>query len=181
MKLRYEYMNQRQLGQLFNATSHDVGKWLRDLELRNQKGSPSSEAFQRKLVSKNFDTNGTYSYVWHAERTARILEEAGHPLASIMPTQVVETPAVKGPFTLRASDADNWHLVGNDNQVTIVIRGERNADAVKRVMNIAHRAGILNRISESQALSEQHQSNQPLAEVASDDASTSEFQIYQST
>jgi len=146
MKLRYEFMNQRQLGQLFDATSHDVGKWLKELELRNRDGSPSSDAFNRKLVSKNYNTNGTYAYVWHAERTARLLEEAGHQLASILPTQVVETSTVKGPFTLRASDSETWHLVGSDSQVAIVVNGKENAEAVKRVMNIAHRGGILDRI-----------------------------------
>lgn len=143
MKYRYEYMNQGQLGDLFGETSHVVGRWLKELGLRNKQGSPSGEAFEKKLVSQNYDSNGTYSYVWHVERTVAELEAAGHKQVAVPPTTLVEPPVLKGPFTMRASNHDNWHLVGSDNEVAIAVTGEANAKVVAHLLNLAHRCRIV--------------------------------------
>jgi hypothetical protein len=48
----------------------------------NCDGSPSREAFDGDYVSQRESTNpGTYFYVWHAEKTLRVLEAMEYPRA----------------------------------------------------------------------------------------------------
>lgn len=146
MRYRHEYMNMVNLGRLFGVSGQRLGKWLKELGLRNQFGSPTRDAFDEKLLSYDYEQWGTYTTLWNAERTVRLLEEAGHQRIVDPPTDLVEPPSMTGPFSLRHSDDDRWQIVGKDGAVAIVVTGETNARAVRRVMNIAHRAGMLNEI-----------------------------------
>ena len=141
MKYRFEFMNQGQIGDLFGESSHVVGKWLTNMGLRKN-GSPSSEAFQKKLVIQNH-ANGGYNYVWHTERTVAELENAGHKRVAAPPATVVEPPPLSGPFTLRAAKDETWQLVGSNNEVAIIVTGEANAKVVSRLLNSVHDCGKL--------------------------------------
>jgi len=146
MKYRYEYMNQGQLGKLFGETSHKVGDWLKDLGLRKRDGKPSSEAFNRNLVSQNYDANGTYCYVWHADRTVVALETAGHKRIPDPPLMLAEPPTLLGPFSLRESKNGTWQLLGSNDEVAIVVTGEANAKVVIRFLNLAHNCGKIEQL-----------------------------------
>lgn len=51
MKYKKEFMNMTEIGRLFGATGHQVGKWLKQLDLRTDCGNPSKEAYNHKLIS----------------------------------------------------------------------------------------------------------------------------------
>lgn len=72
-----EFKTLTELGRDCGVTSHKVGRWLTDLGYRH-KGQPTAKAFAEKLVTDRESTNpGTYFWVWHAEKTMRVLQEAG--------------------------------------------------------------------------------------------------------
>ena len=146
MKYKIEYMNMVDLGRLFGVSSHQIGKWLKDLGLRRANGTPSTTAYQQKLVSFSYEQWGTYNAVWHVDRVVRILEHADHQQVADLPSDLVELPTLTGPFSLREIGNGKQQIVGNDGEVAITVAGETNAKVVLRVMNIAHRAEMLEKI-----------------------------------
>jgi hypothetical protein len=53
MKLRYEYLNLGQLGEVFGTTSHQVGRWLTKIGLRYESANgkkPSRDAYSGGYV-----------------------------------------------------------------------------------------------------------------------------------
>ncbi|OYW20583.1 MAG: hypothetical protein B7Z55_07080 [Planctomycetales bacterium 12-60-4] len=146
MKYKHEYMNMVDLGRLFGVSSHQIGKWLKELGLRRDNGTPSTAAYDQKLVSFSYERWGTYNAVWNAEKVVRILEDAGHQPVVNPPSNLVEPPTLIGPFSLRGLDGDRWQVIGSDGEAALVVTIEANARAVQRVMNIAHRAGMLDKI-----------------------------------
>ena len=132
-----------EIGRLFGVTGHQVGKWLKELDLRTECGNPSKEAYCHKLISAGYYQHGTYNKLWHTERVISLLEEAGHELIANPPPDLVEPRALIGPFTMRENSTDIWQLVGSDNEVAIVVTGRRNARLVQRVLNLAHQCGRL--------------------------------------
>jgi hypothetical protein len=74
-----EYLSLTDLGQLYGGSRVRAGQWLVDVGLRNKEKKPSQAAFQGGFVSERPSTNpGTYYWVWHRERTMRVLDAAGH-------------------------------------------------------------------------------------------------------
>lgn len=75
-----EYVTMTDLGNIYGVSSHKVGKWLRELGLRNADGSPSAEAFSEKLVVQRPSTQpGTYFYVWNRVLTTALLDGMQYP------------------------------------------------------------------------------------------------------
>lgn len=146
MKFKHEFMNMVDLGRLFGVSSHQIGKWLKQLGLRRDDGSPSTAAYNQKLVSFNYERWGTYNAVWHVEKVTNILEEAGHQPIVDPPCDLVEPPEISGPFTIRKGKDDRWQIVGGDGEVAIFVNGETNARVIQRVLNIANKAELLNTI-----------------------------------
>lgn len=146
MKYRRDYMDMNELGRLFGVSGRVVGSRLKELGLRDRWGNPTWQAESQRLTDYNYERHGTYTKLWHVERTVRILEDAGLELASPAPTDLIEPPEIAGPFSLKEADCDQWQIIGKDDAVAIVVTGEANARVVQRVMNIAHRAGMLEKI-----------------------------------
>jgi hypothetical protein len=77
-----EYKSLTELGRVYGVSSHQVGRWLKELNLRTHDGKPSHTAFDFGLVntrpSRGFNT---YFYVWHEEKMLDILDAAGHERA----------------------------------------------------------------------------------------------------
>ena len=144
MTFKVTHMNMTELGQLFGVSSHQVGKWLKELGLRKKDGSPSSEAYNRQLIRCNFNENGTYN--WNAERTVAFLEESGHERIPNPPPELVAPPLLVGPFTLKKAENDCWHLVGPEREVAISVTGHSNAQVVGKILNLAHTSGYLDRL-----------------------------------
>jgi hypothetical protein len=74
-----EFLSLTELGRLYGVSSHMMGRWLVALGLRTREKKPSRDAFQGGYVSQRASTQpGTYFWVWHGERTMRLLHEAGY-------------------------------------------------------------------------------------------------------
>lgn len=79
------YATMKSIGKDFGTTSHQVGKWLTALGLRDN-GHPTSKAFDQSFVTQCDSTQpGTYFYVWHRKRTTDALIRAGHKVAVSSP------------------------------------------------------------------------------------------------
>lgn len=77
-----EYLSLTEIAAIFGATSHQVGRWLKQVGLRTESGSPSRAAFDGDFVSRRESTNpGTYFYTWHSERTMGVLDALECPRA----------------------------------------------------------------------------------------------------
>jgi hypothetical protein len=74
-----EFLSLTELGRLYGVSSHIMGRWLVALGLRTGDKKPSTAAFQGGYVTQRASTRpGTYFWVWHAQRTMRMLGEAGY-------------------------------------------------------------------------------------------------------
>jgi len=74
-----EFMSMKELGTLFGVTSHKIGRRLKELDLRNDKGRPTRKAFELGLMEQRYSQSrlDIYSWVWHGDKTAALLEQAG--------------------------------------------------------------------------------------------------------
>ena len=72
-----EFMSQTELGRLYGVSSHKIGKWLMSCGLRTLQGKPSPRAFQEGFVEQRMSrTIDTYFWVWHVQKTVRVLNAA---------------------------------------------------------------------------------------------------------
>lgn len=125
-----EYLKLKELGELFNTTSHKVGRWLMTLEYRT-KGQPSCKAFRDGLVGRK-DYDGHPHWLWHRERTVAALENAGHRLAAVPPNA---TSVLKGPFSVRKLENERFEIVSDDGSAAVTVWGEENAVFIAKVLN----------------------------------------------
>jgi hypothetical protein len=73
-----DYWTMKEIGTLYGATSHQIGRTLKDLGLRTPEGKPAARAFNLGLVTKRHASEGPgYCWAWHQEPTCALLEEAG--------------------------------------------------------------------------------------------------------
>jgi len=69
------YASQTEIGELYEVSSHVVGRWLKALGLRTDDGRPSQKAFDEHFVAQRSSRGeGTYFWVWHRERTTELLD-----------------------------------------------------------------------------------------------------------
>jgi hypothetical protein len=72
------FCTMRNLGAVFDVSSHVIGRALKGLGLRTQDGQPSDQAKEIALVK---EVNGPQPWVslwlWHRDRTVALLEEVG--------------------------------------------------------------------------------------------------------
>lgn len=143
MKYAFEFMSLTQLGQLFEVSNQQVGKWLVALGLRTADHKPSRAAFAGGYVEKLPTGVTTYTWTWHAERTVERLTAAGHKVVAKPGSRLIDPPELCGPLTVEF-DPDHGHkLVGADGLVVVWVAGGRNADLVCRLLNLADRHGKL--------------------------------------
>ncbi len=145
MKYKQEFINMVDLGRLFGVSSHKVGKWLKELNLRDKYGTPTRQAYDQKLLSYDYERWGTYTTLWNAERTVSVLEEAGHTRIADPPDDLVEPPRLKGPFSVQQADRGKWHISGTDGEVVVFVVGQENARFIGRLLNTAERSGAIER------------------------------------
>ena len=73
-----DYMTMKEIGALIGETSHAVGRKLKELGVRTADGKPSRQAFEAGLCDKRWTADmQNYLWAWHAEKTVRMLREAG--------------------------------------------------------------------------------------------------------
>jgi hypothetical protein len=142
---KFEYMTMRQIGQLFGVSSHVVGKWLVASGLRTPANRPSSAAFDGDYVAQGPGRNGGYNWCWASAKTVEALEKATHRRIPNPPPWLVDPPKLNGPFQKRANDKNGFDVVNGDGSVCVVVTGEPNADLLVKVLDAAHKTGVLER------------------------------------
>lgn len=138
-----DYLSQTELGKLFGATSHEVGKWLLDIGLRNEWMKPSKRAFDEGFISStgtNRGSVGGYFYVWEKEKTVAALQAAGHRLKPHFDPAI--DGRLRGPFEAKQISANGFELSDAEGHVAIIVMGTKNTDRVTAVLNLAFKHGV---------------------------------------
>ena len=140
-------LTQTQLGTLFEVPSYEVGRWLMDIHIRDRNG-PTESAFADGLVATI--TKGSMTFPgWHKKRVCKMLQDAGHVLKYALDTsetpneQLDEAPKLAGPFTTRRMGSDGYEILGDGGKVGVWVRGERNAQFMAAMLNLAGKCGRL--------------------------------------
>jgi hypothetical protein len=134
-----EFSSMTDLGRMFGATSHVMGRWLIEIGLRTDDKKPSREAFAAGYVEQapTGRGNGGYFWVWNTEKTITALEKAGHRRAdqhaAPAPTQSISR--LVPPFSPHRSSENGFELPGGDGAVAIWVWGEDNARLVAAALN----------------------------------------------
>ena len=131
------YMTQTELGVVFGATSHEIGKWLTDIDLRHDK-QPSQRAFAEGFVAQAPLDNGGSFYKWDADKTIKALENAGHRRKT-----PVSSEKIAGPFTAEKSSMNGYEILNGNGTVAIWVTGQWNAETVTALLNLAYKHGKL--------------------------------------
>lgn len=77
-----EFSSLKELGMVYGVSSHQVGKWLKNLGFRTEDGKPSENAFSEGMVRQCPSTQpGTFFYVWHRAKTTELLDGMQYPRA----------------------------------------------------------------------------------------------------
>src|SRR5262249_39816398 len=82
---KYEFMTLTQLGQLFGVTSHQLGRWLVNIGLRNDQKRPAKKAFDGDYCKMGPSRGDGYNWIWNTEKTVEALTQAGHKMVSPPP------------------------------------------------------------------------------------------------
>lgn len=142
---RFKFMTQTQIGELFGVSSHQIGKWLVEIGLRTVAKHPSSDAFDGGFITQAPSRNDGYNWAWHSVKTVAALETAGHRRIPNPPTFLVEPPKLNGPFGKRSNNSNGYDIVNGNGSVAVVVMGERNAEFVVKVLNLADEKGTVDR------------------------------------
>lgn len=150
MKIRYKYLTQTQLGTLFGATSHEVGRWLVEVGLRDPKTKkPTDNAHRGGYCETAPSGQSGYHWVWEAQKTVQRFLEAGRKLLNELPEELVEPPPLSGPF--RVDEASPQDVVSCDGSLVVRAAYRRNAKVVTRLLNLAYQQGVISKLCESVA------------------------------
>jgi hypothetical protein len=67
------FVNLTALGKLYGAGPRDVGSWLKEMNLREQDGSPSHKAIKEGFVKERVTEYGS-QWLWHLAKTTDALD-----------------------------------------------------------------------------------------------------------
>lgn len=155
MKFIYKNMTQTQLGKLFGVTSHVIGDWLKQLGLRDDDGKPTRDAHEGDFCEKGPSGPTGYCWVWNSEKTVAVIREAGHVLVPNPPHNLVAPAILNGPFSVTKLAGSEFAVENNDRSVSLWANNQMTADVVAKILNIAHKTGVVDRLCCPQRL---HQS-----------------------
>ncbi len=139
-----EFVNQTDLGKLFDLTSHQIGRILMRLGLRNPDRTPTQLARERGYCKQRTMDNGYGDWLWHRVLTARAIENAGYPRKGdhLPSDDPAKTAPLSGPFICRQMGGLHYAIESGDGSVVVWCDGPRNADTLTRLMNKAHEQGL---------------------------------------
>lgn len=143
MKFKFQYMTQTQLGKLYGVSSHKIGQWLVAAGLRSQDKRPSVEAHDGGFCTTGPSGTNGYHWVWHSEKTVRALQNKGHFVIADAPPELVEQPILNGPFR----SGTGKEILNGDGSLAITTMNVESAHIVLRVLNMAHRHGVIERMT----------------------------------
>lgn len=136
-----EFLSQTDLGKLFDASSHDIGKWLVECGLRTD-GKPTQRALNGGYVSQASIHRGGQDRcfdVWHKIKTIAALEAAGHRQKLRFDPE--SDGKLRGPFEAEKFSVSGFNLFDAEGNFAIVVFGENNAEAILDLLNEATKNG----------------------------------------
>lgn len=146
MKFRYKKLSQRQLGQLYGVSSHEIGKRLAKIGLRDEKtGKPTPRAHQDGFCDMAPSGQAGYCWAWNVEKTVPEFSNGGYRLLSELPEELVDPVPLNGPF--RASASCPKEILNADDSLAARTTSLRNAEVLLKLLNLAHERGVFNRLS----------------------------------
>lgn len=140
MKFRFETLTQRQLGLLFDVSSHVIGDWLEQVGLRDeQTKKPTREAHMEGYCEQVMNGTG-YFWSWRSQPTVERLIASGHQLVLELPESIVVPPALNGPFRLSAQKSNC--VLNDDGSLAAMATSKRNAEMILKLLQCGHRIGL---------------------------------------
>ncbi len=152
MKFRFAHMSLTQLGELFGVTSHKIGKWLKDLDLRDEESLPTKKAHEGRYCKQTSAGEKCTLWVWETEKTVAVLKKEGHPMLLDPPRDLVSPAILNGPFTVRATANSICVIENADGSDCVRVNNSMTAEVIVRLLNAAHKSGHLYRMCQSQRL-----------------------------
>lgn len=70
------YVKMRDIGRIFDKTSHDVGRLLKHYGFRSENGKPTAKSFECHLIRVVW-SGDYYSWDWSLAKTSTLLESLG--------------------------------------------------------------------------------------------------------
>lgn len=138
MQQQYEFVTQTQIGEHFGVTSHQIGRWLKKVGLRE--GEWPSETAKWDGFVKKIDANGKTFFAWHRERTISELERHGYRRLA----QELDQPAdEKHDFNVTPLEDGMFEIVGPTDKLSIRATEKLAAEELVRVLNLAAKHGKL--------------------------------------
>ena len=138
-----------QLGKLFyknsksmeHASSHDIGRWLIAIGLRDGNMAPSRRAMDEGFVFQRFcgtNDNILNSY-WESIKTVAELEKNGYKRLPNPPEYLVQHESIDGPYTYGRNSHNSYDICSANGNVNIVVSGLDNTKKVTEALNIYDR------------------------------------------
>lgn len=152
MRFNYKHMSQTQLGELFDVTSHTIGRWLKDLGLRDEDGKPSQEAHDRQFCKQAPSGPTGYHWVWDSQKTVAAFLEDQKLLVPNPPQNLVAPTILNGPFSVRKSSGSEFVIENGDGSVSVWANNQMTAEVVAKILNLAHEKGVIDRLCQPQRL-----------------------------
>jgi hypothetical protein len=135
---QFPTLNQRQIGEHFGVSSHVVGRWLKEVGLREPNGEPTPSAVEAGFAEPVDLGDGTHPFwVWQ-KKTVDYLEQHGHPRLPLVGSDPLPVDHLVGPFTVKSHGADGHQIMDANGITGVWVRGEENATLVKNLMNLAN-------------------------------------------
>lgn len=134
-----EYANLTALGAMFGVSSHVCGKWLAELGLRKVGGVPARKAFELGLPKKLPTNRGNgegYYFIWHLEKTVKLLDEAGHKRIQEDEPPSAPKPMLVAPLSMKQS-GDYFEILNGDGDVFCWCQGEKATAFIVQIFNKA--------------------------------------------
>lgn len=140
---RYPRFTLTQLGELYGVTNQQVGKWLAEAGLRDDKGKPTRTAHDGGYCETAPSRNDNYVWAWLPKKVVPVLERKGHTMLRMPPVALVEPPPLSGPFGCRTDASGLTEVINADGTVAALVPGRQQADKLIAVLNAAHKLGYL--------------------------------------
>ena len=147
MKFKFKYMTQTQLGKLYGVSSHKIGQWLVAAGLRSTDKRPSCEAHNDGFCTTGPSGTNGYHWVWHSEKTVRALQDNGHFVIADAPPELIEQTVLNGPFHA----GKGKEILNGDGSVAITAMNAESTRIVLKLLNMAHRHGVIERMAHAPA------------------------------
>lgn len=135
MKYRHKYMPMKAIGELFGITSHQLGKLLIKIGLREKDGKPSNRAYNERFIEQRF-FNMCYTNYWHTEQTIAELLKDGLKLIPNPPMEYIdEYDPVEPPFSFQKNNCNGYAIMNKNGSTVFTAYCEEDAIGLVKYLN----------------------------------------------